>query len=127
MGNNVHSFLDTYRLLMRREQVYKLVLNQLLTPAIDLQPMQMSDRAWVWAGYNYSEDGNELERLAVRFKNPEQALQFRQAVLAAQEYLSTKVVNAVEVSYREEEDEEDVEHDDDEYGSEDSEENKYVL
>lgn len=111
---------------MRREQVHKLVLNQLLTPNIDLQPMQMSDKAWVWAGYNYSEDGNELEQLAIRFKYPEQALQFKQAVHSAQEYLSTKTLNSVEVSYGEEEDEEavDGEHDDDEYGSEDSDENK---
>lgn len=122
-----HPVNDTYRLLMRREQVHKLVLNQLLTPTIDLQPMYASDRAWVWAGYNYSEDGNQLEQLAVRFKNREQALQFRQAVLTAQTYLSTKMANPVEVSYREEEDEEDVEHDDDEYGSEDSDENKSTM
>lgn len=39
--------------------------------------MASSDRAWMWAGYNYTDDGNELEKLAVRFRNPETAQQFQ--------------------------------------------------
>lgn len=77
-----HFFLsaDTYRLLMRREQVHKIVLNQLITSDLDLQPLQSSDRAWLWGGVNYTDDGSQLEKLAARFKNPELAEKFRQSV-----------------------------------------------
>lgn len=67
---------DTYRLLLRREQVHKVVLNQLVVPNLDLQPSLTSDKAWMWAGYNYVEDDNNLEKLAVRFKNVELAKKF---------------------------------------------------
>lgn len=30
----------------------------------------------MWAGYNYTDDGNEMEKLAVRFRYPEQAQHF---------------------------------------------------
>lgn len=70
-------FTATYRLLLRREQVHKVVLNQLIVPTLQLQPMTLSDKAWMWAGYNYTDDGNELEKLAVRFKNTELARQFQ--------------------------------------------------
>ncbi|KAJ8969538.1 hypothetical protein NQ317_008618 [Molorchus minor] len=75
-----HPQNNTYRLLLRREQVHKVVLNQLILPNLELQPMMTSDKAWMWAGYNYTEDENSLEKLAVRFKNEELAKQFYNAV-----------------------------------------------
>lgn len=39
--------------------------------------MMSSDKAWMWAGYNYTDDGNELEKLAVKFRNSETAIQFQ--------------------------------------------------
>ncbi|XP_018578374.1 E3 SUMO-protein ligase RanBP2 [Anoplophora glabripennis] len=71
-----HPQNNTYRFLLRREQVHKVVLNQLIVPNLDLQPMLTSDKAWMWAGYNYTEEENNLEKLAVRFKNVELAKQF---------------------------------------------------
>lgn len=65
---------------MRREQVHKVVLNQLITTTLDLQPMSTSDKAWCWFGYNYTDDEAALEQLAVRFKNTELAKQFFEAV-----------------------------------------------
>lgn len=62
---------------MRREQVHKVVLNQLIIPNLQLQTMMSSDKAWMWAGYNYTDDGNELEKLAVRFRNSEPSIQFQ--------------------------------------------------
>lgn len=76
----LHIFSDTYRLLLRREQVHKVVLNQLITPNLQLQPMLTSDKAWIWAGINYTDDGSELEKLAVRFKMSETAQQFQKVV-----------------------------------------------
>ena len=73
--------LDTYRFLLRREQVHKVVLNQLIIPDLELQPMRTSDQAWVWAGYNYTDDDSALEKLAVKFKNCDLAQTFRKTVL----------------------------------------------
>ncbi|XP_044766754.1 E3 SUMO-protein ligase RanBP2-like isoform X2 [Coccinella septempunctata] len=71
---------NTYRFLLRREQVHKVVLNQLITANLDLQPMTTSDRAWVWAGHNFIEDEMKLEKLAVRFKYEETAKKFQECV-----------------------------------------------
>lgn len=57
-----------YRLLLRREQVHKVVLNQLLTTAVELTRMATNNNAWCWAGLNHAEDEPQLEQLAVRFK-----------------------------------------------------------
>ncbi|CAH0545652.1 unnamed protein product [Brassicogethes aeneus] len=70
----------TYRLILRREQVHKVVLNQLVRVDLDLQPMSTSDKAWMWAGYNYVEDEARLEKLAVRFKTSELAQTFKEAM-----------------------------------------------
>lgn len=77
------TFSDTYRLLLRREQVHKVVLNQLITADLELQPMSTSDKAWLWGGYNYTDDGSYLEKLAARFKNTEIANQFYEVVQKA--------------------------------------------
>nr|XP_023030195.1 E3 SUMO-protein ligase RanBP2 [Leptinotarsa decemlineata] len=75
-----HPENNTYRLLLRREQAHKVVLNQLMIPSLELQPMLTSEKAWMWAGYNYTDEGSSLEQLAVRFKNMELAQQFRSVV-----------------------------------------------
>ena len=73
--------IDTYRLLLRREQVHKVVLNQLITVDFDLQQLNTSDRAWIWCGYNFTEDGEHVvEKLAARFKNTDSATKFYNAV-----------------------------------------------
>ncbi|XP_044270326.1 E3 SUMO-protein ligase RanBP2 [Tribolium madens] len=75
-----HPGNNTYRFLLRREQVHKVVLNQLIIPDLELQPMTTSDKAWVWGGYNYTDDGSALEKLAVRFKNCDLAQSFYKSV-----------------------------------------------
>ncbi|KAJ8924619.1 hypothetical protein NQ315_000769 [Exocentrus adspersus] len=75
-----HPQNNTFRLLLRREQVHKVVLNQLIVPNLELQPLLTSDKAWMWAGYNYTDEENNLEKLAVRFKNVELAKQFHDVV-----------------------------------------------
>nr|CAH7756346.1 unnamed protein product [Callosobruchus chinensis] len=71
-----HPVNGTYRLLLRREQVHKIVLNQLITPSLELKPMHTSDKSWMWAGYNYVENENNFEQLAVKFKTTELAERF---------------------------------------------------
>ncbi|CAH1962372.1 unnamed protein product [Acanthoscelides obtectus] len=71
-----HPINGTYRLLLRRDVVHKIVLNQRITPSLEFMPMTASDRAWMWAGYNYVENESNFEELAVKFKNVELAKQF---------------------------------------------------
>lgn len=60
--------LGQYRLLLRREQVYKLACNQWLTPDLKFQPMSTSETAWCWVGQDFSDNEAKLEQLAVKFK-----------------------------------------------------------
>jgi E3 SUMO-protein ligase RanBP2 len=76
-----HPTNNTYRLILRREQIFKLVLNQLLTPDIHMAPMENSPKAFCWAGMNYAEAGSgEAEQLALRFKNEDLASAFKRVV-----------------------------------------------
>ena len=62
---------------MRREQVFKCVLNHAITPDMEIKPMKQSDKAFVWATQNYAdESGGAVESLSVRFKNASSAQNF---------------------------------------------------
>ncbi|XP_026466134.1 E3 SUMO-protein ligase RanBP2-like [Ctenocephalides felis] len=75
-----HPTANTYRLLLRREQVHKLVLNQLLTKDFVLNTLNLSDRAFCWGGINHAEQPGTEEKLAARFKNPDLAMEFKNLV-----------------------------------------------
>ena len=86
-----HAADNRYRLLLRREQVHKVVCNLRLTADLEFNTLKTSDRAWVWAGMNYAEPENpEVEQLAVKFKSPELAAEFKEAVDKAQKALAEK-------------------------------------
>ncbi|XP_069676446.1 E3 SUMO-protein ligase RanBP2 isoform X2 [Periplaneta americana] len=72
-----HPINNTYRLLLRREQVHKVVCNHLVTPDLAVKPLSTSNTAWCWGALNYA-DGDEpkVEELAVRFKLTETAQEF---------------------------------------------------
>ncbi|XP_015115458.1 E3 SUMO-protein ligase RanBP2 [Diachasma alloeum] len=110
-----HAGHGTYRLLLRREQVHKVVCNLLITPELEMRALNTSDRAWVWAGMNFAEDTGAVEELAVRFKNPELAGQFKEAVEKAQEDLRARGVGQPQVV--EDEDEGDEGEDDEDIHS----------
>uniref|UniRef100_S4RRU4 RAN binding protein 2 n=1 Tax=Petromyzon marinus TaxID=7757 RepID=S4RRU4_PETMA len=78
------------RLLMRREQVLKICANHWLTADTRLEPMRGSDRAWVWNALDSSDGEPRMEHLALRFKQLETAMVFRQAVLDIQEAQETR-------------------------------------
>ncbi|KAK5640487.1 hypothetical protein RI129_011298 [Pyrocoelia pectoralis] len=75
-----HPINCTYRFILRREQVHKVVLNMLITSSLDLQPMITSDKAWLWYGVNHADEGQQMEKLAVRFKNCELSSAFHAIV-----------------------------------------------
>ncbi|XP_012274477.1 E3 SUMO-protein ligase RanBP2 [Orussus abietinus] len=82
-----HAGRGTYRFLLRREQVYKVVCNILLTADLEFQTLSTSDRAWLWGAMNYAEEEPILEKLAIKFKTPEQATHFKNIVDSAQQEL----------------------------------------
>ncbi|CRK98616.1 CLUMA_CG012135, isoform A [Clunio marinus] len=76
-----HGANGTYRLLQRREQIFKLVLNQLITNDFLMTPFNNSPKAFLWAGMNYAESSSgETEQLAIRFKNEDIANAFKAKV-----------------------------------------------
>ncbi|CAB3237412.1 unnamed protein product [Arctia plantaginis] len=91
-----HPEKKTYRLLLRREQVHKAVLNMLLHMDLELLQMKNSDRAWTWAGHNFAENpAGEQETLAVRFKSVELALSFQKEVIECVRKLQADAANAL--------------------------------
>lgn len=89
-----HPINGTFRLLLRREQVHKVVLNQRLDENIELKPLKTSDKAWCWGGLNHAEDSSgALEELAIRFKNSELAEEFRSKVEECQKLLVSNSVH----------------------------------
>ncbi|XP_063709073.1 E3 SUMO-protein ligase RanBP2-like [Culicoides brevitarsis] len=75
-----HPGRGTYRFLMRREQIHKLVLNHVITDDFQMSTMSTSTKAYVWGAMNYSEEGANVEKLAARFKNETLAEQFKKTV-----------------------------------------------
>ncbi|KAL3864553.1 hypothetical protein ACJMK2_006225 [Sinanodonta woodiana] len=80
----------TYRLLLRREQVFKLACNHRLTPELALKPMETSETSFCWTAYDFSEGDGKIEQFAVKFKNIEIAKEFKGKVDSCQEELRAK-------------------------------------
>lgn len=75
-----HPGRNKYRLLMRREQIHKLVLNQAITPDFVIDPMKTSSNSFLWAALNHAEGEPVVEKLAARFKSEALAKQFKDMV-----------------------------------------------
>ncbi|XP_050349584.1 E3 SUMO-protein ligase RanBP2-like [Nymphalis io] len=90
-----HPEKNSYRLLLRREQVHKAVLNMLIFKDLELLPMKNSDRAWTWCGRNYAESAGEQETLAVRFKSVILATNFQEKVMECVRKLQVAAAEAI--------------------------------
>ncbi|KAJ2943782.1 hypothetical protein O0L34_g8102 [Tuta absoluta] len=91
-----HPERNTYRLLLRREQVHKAVLNMLIFMDMELLPMKNSDCAWTWAGTNFAENPQgEQETLAVRFKSVDLAANFKDKVVECTRKLQVAAAKAI--------------------------------
>lgn len=77
-----HAANKSYRLLLRREQIHKCVLNMALSADIQLNPMKQSDKAFCWVATNFAEETETgaLESLSVRFRNAPLAQKFHETV-----------------------------------------------
>ena len=68
------------RLLMRRDQILKICCNHYLTADMSLTPHNDSDKAWTWyTSLDFADEVPKPEKLALRFKLPEVAQQFKVA------------------------------------------------
>ncbi|XP_058057822.1 E3 SUMO-protein ligase RanBP2 [Anopheles bellator] len=85
-----HPVRNTYRLLLRREQIYKLVLNHAIGADLAVTPMNNSGKAFVWGALNHADGPPQLEKLAVRFKNETIADEFRRMLESCQEKLRSR-------------------------------------
>lgn len=85
-----HAGHGSYRLLLRREQVHKIVCNFLLNPDVEFHPLSTSDQAWMWAGMNFIEQEACAEQLAVKFKSSDVARQFKAHIDKIQQELKEK-------------------------------------
>ncbi|EDW81043.2 uncharacterized protein Dwil_GK11229 [Drosophila willistoni] len=82
-----HPELKTFRMVMRQEQIHKLILNMTISSSFKIEFMNDQGKSFLWANYNYCVDsegkvGTEgvLERLACRFKKQEPADEFYKVV-----------------------------------------------
>uniref|UniRef100_M0R3M4 E3 SUMO-protein ligase RanBP2 n=1 Tax=Rattus norvegicus TaxID=10116 RepID=M0R3M4_RAT len=66
-----HSVKNYYRILMRRDQVFKVCANHVITKAMELKPLNFSNNALVWTASDYADGEAKIEQLAVRFKTKE--------------------------------------------------------
>ena len=82
---------ERYRILMRREHVFKICANHVITYEMQLRPFPNSARAWLWTTLgDFSEERTTTETLAVRFKCNEVANYFKEVFDKALQTLSCK-------------------------------------
>ena len=80
-----------HRILMRREHVFKICANHVITSEMQLKPFPKSERAWLWTTLgDFSEETTTAETLAVRFKYNEVANNFKEVFDKALQTLSRK-------------------------------------
>ena len=76
---------------MRREHVFKLCANHVITSEMQLKPFPNSARAWLWTTLaDFSEETTTAETLAARFKSNDVANQFKEVFENALWTLSCK-------------------------------------
>ncbi|XP_032517720.2 E3 SUMO-protein ligase RanBP2-like [Danaus plexippus] len=90
-----HPEKKSYRLLLRREQVHKAVLNMLLFMDLQLLPTKNSETSWTWAGRNYAESSGEQETLAAKFKNVAISTAFHNKVVECVRKLQAAAAEAI--------------------------------
>lgn len=76
------------RLLMRREQIFKLCCNQLISKDTEFSKLPNLETALKWCGQDFSENELQSEVLAVRFKTAEICNEFHKAILDAQKNMA---------------------------------------
>ena len=88
-----------YRVLMRREQIFKLCANHVISADMELKPFPNSDKSWLWTTFaDFSEDVAGAETLAARFKTKEIASRFKETFNDAVQSVPSNANEAVSTS-----------------------------
>jgi len=75
-----HKESHKIRILLRQDKTLKVRLNHYVVPGLELSECFGSDRAWMWnCPMDYSEEEPQPDIFAIRFKNHENALKFKDA------------------------------------------------
>ncbi|XP_077884962.1 E3 SUMO-protein ligase RanBP2 isoform X2 [Ictidomys tridecemlineatus] len=82
-----HTMKNYYRILMRRDQVFKVCANHVITKTMELKPLNVSNNALVWTASDYADGEAKVEQLAVRFKTKEMAESFKKKFEECQQNL----------------------------------------
>ena len=83
-----------YRVLMRREHVFKLCANHMISVDMELKPFPNSDRAWLWTTLaDFSDEVAVAETLGARFKTSEIATEFKDTFDKALQSLKSRAEN----------------------------------
>ena len=83
-----------YRVLMRREHVFKLCANHMISVDMELKPFPNSDRAWLWTTLaDCSDEVAAAETLGARFKTSQVAAEFKHTFDKATQSLKSEVEN----------------------------------
>nr|KAF6383400.1 RAN binding protein 2 [Pipistrellus kuhlii] len=83
-----HTLKNYYRILMRRDQVFKVCANHVITKTMELKPLNVSNNALVWTASDYADGEAKVEQLAARFKTKEMADCFKRKFEECQRNLS---------------------------------------
>ena len=67
------------RILMRRNQTFKVCANHFILPHMELKPNAGSDRALMWNAVDFADGEESHDVLSVKFKNAEVAQAFKKA------------------------------------------------
>jgi E3 SUMO-protein ligase RanBP2 len=71
-----HRTTTLCRVLMRREQIFKVCANHTITSQMELKPHKGTANVYVWTAIDHADGVGKPETLCVRFKSEEQAKQF---------------------------------------------------
>ncbi|CAF1194160.1 unnamed protein product [Rotaria sordida] len=73
-----HKTTNLCRILMRREQVFKVCANHRITSKMELKQHHGKENAYIWSAMDFSDGQSKHETLCVRFKTNDQAKRFFQ-------------------------------------------------
>ncbi|CAF4720880.1 unnamed protein product [Rotaria sp. Silwood1] len=85
-----HKTTNVCRILMRREQVFKICANHQITSQMELKPKPGVDNAYLWSAMDFADGEAKHETLCVRFKTDEQAKNFFKVFNQAKEMYMKK-------------------------------------
>ena len=65
------------RVLMRRNQTFRVCANHFILPHMDIKPNSGSDRALIWRAVDFADGTESHDTLSIRFRTPEIAQEFK--------------------------------------------------